>query len=159
MNYQWVIIKQLDRQLKDWQLINRKHGLLKAGWIQTLRKALGMTANQLGERLGVMRSRIVQLENAEKHGAITLRTLQKAAEAMNCELVYAVVPKNGKTLKDILTAKATEVAETTVASVSHSMSLEKQSIAKKQEQEQQKELTKKLLSGSFRRIWRAKNAL
>ncbi len=138
MNNQWLVIKQLDRQLKDWQLIGRKYGLLKEGWVKSLRKVLGMTAWPLVKRLGVVRSRIVQLENAEKHGAITLRTLEKAAEAMSCELVYALIPKDGKTLEDILVARAAEVVEATITNVSHSMFLEKQSTPKNQEHEQKK---------------------
>lgn len=159
MNNQWLTLNQLDRQIEEWQAISQRYGYPRAGWIKTLRKTLGMTAQQLAVRLGVTRARIVQLEDAEKHDAITLRTLKKAAEAMGCELIYAIVPKKsqqGKTLKDIITTKATELAETTVANVSHSMSLEKQSIEKNQQKEQKEALTKKLLEGSFKKLWRNK---
>jgi predicted DNA-binding mobile mystery protein A len=160
MNNQWHMIKQLDEQLHEWQVLSQKYGRPKDGWIKTLRKALGMTAQQLAERLGLARSRIVQLEDAEKHDATTLHTLRRVAEAMNCELVYAIVPKistQGKTLEDIIKTNALEVAETTITNVAHSMSLENQSVEKNQQAKQKKELVKKLLQGSLKKnIWRNK---
>lgn len=61
-----------------------------------------MSSLQLANRLGLTRSRIVKLENAETHDAITLRTLREAAEALGCELVYAFVPKDNSTWKTLL---------------------------------------------------------
>ena len=115
-----------------------------------------MTAEQLAERLGLARKRIVQLEKAETQDAITLRTLKRAAEAMDCELVYALVPKaslRSKTLADIVKTQATELAAATVANVAHSMSLEQQSVEKSRQQKQKQELTKTLLEGSLKKIW------
>lgn len=152
MNNQLLTLKQLDRQLKEWQTLGQKYSRPKAGWVKTVRNALGMTTQQLAERMGLARGRIVQLENAEKNDAVTLRSLKKAAEAMNCELIYAIVPK--KSLFRIIQIRAGEVAEETVEYVSHSMALEKQSIAKQKQQEQKEELTKKLLEGSLKKIWR-----
>lgn len=149
----------MDKQLREWQILNQKYPCPKQGWVKTLRKALGMTAQQLAERLGLTRSRIVQLEEAEKDQAITLRVLKKAAEAMDCELIYVIVPKvslHGHTLKDIIEVKAAEVAENAVNNVSYSMYLENQEIKKNQRVRQKKELTKKLLAGSLKKIWNRK---
>jgi predicted DNA-binding mobile mystery protein A len=156
MNNQRLILKQLDRQLHDWQILSEKYTRPREGWVKTLRKALGMTMQQLADRLHVSRSRVAQLEDSEQRQAITLRTLEKVAEAMDCKLVYALIPKKtleGKTLEDLLKIKANEIAEKIIAHVGHSMSLEKQSIEQKQQKEQKEALTKKLLEGPLKKLW------
>src|ERR1700722_10624100 len=62
------------------------------GWLRAIRDALGMTTAQFGRRLGVSQPRIVELEQSEVTGGVTLHTLQRAAEALGCRLVYALVP-------------------------------------------------------------------
>src|SRR5712691_2747201 len=62
------------------------------GWLRAVRDALGMTTAQFGRRLGVSQPRIVELEQSEVSGTVTLNTLQRAAEALGCRLVYALVP-------------------------------------------------------------------
>lgn len=159
MKNQWLTIRQLDRQLHEWQSLGQKYVRPRAGWVKTLRQALGMTAQQLAERLGLERTRVVQLEHAETQDAVTLRTLKRAAEAMDCELIYAIVPKvslHHKTLEDIVKIQAEELAATTIANVAHSMSLEQQSVAKKRQQKQKQELAKTLLEGPLKKIWRKK---
>lgn len=63
------------------------------GWIYTLRTALGMTGAQLGERLGVKKGRISQMEAMESQGRITVQQLARAADAMQCDLVIAFRPR------------------------------------------------------------------
>jgi predicted DNA-binding mobile mystery protein A len=52
-----------------------------------------MTMAQLARRLDVSQPRIVAIERAEVSGAISLATLERAAEALGCSLVYALVPR------------------------------------------------------------------
>ncbi len=96
------------------------------GWVRALRDALGMTAVQLAERLGAVQSRITALEQAETNDAITLRSLRQAAEALDCTLVYALVPK--RPIEDLLRDRATEVADEQLARTHHSMRLEDQAL-------------------------------
>ena len=42
-----------------------------------------MTARQLGQRLGVSQPRVTAIEKAEAEGALTLQSLEKAANALN----------------------------------------------------------------------------
>src|SRR5688572_16631363 len=63
------------------------------GWIRAIREALGMTTAQLATRLGVRQPSVVAIEQSEERGSIELATLRRAAEALNCSLVYALVPK------------------------------------------------------------------
>jgi len=63
------------------------------GWIRVIRDAIGMTAAQLGKRLGVSQQRALVIEQAEISGGITLSSLARAADALDCELLYAIVPR------------------------------------------------------------------
>src|ERR1700722_8381925 len=63
------------------------------GWLRAIRDALGMTTAQFARRLGVSQPRIIELEKSEVTGGVTLNTLQRAAEALGCRLVYALVPE------------------------------------------------------------------
>lgn len=141
--------KQLDRQLVEWQKLKSERP--SKGWIHTIRNALGMTAQQLAKRLGVHRTRIVQLERAEIDDAVTLRSLRAAAKELGCELVYALVPQ--KLLQTTIEQKAKEVARKRVRSVAHTMLLEDQIVNQEQLNEQVEELTKKLLEGSLKHLW------
>ena len=62
------------------------------GWVRAIRDSLGMTAAQFAARLGVSQPRVIALEKAEGKGRLTLQTLEKAAAALDCTLVYALVP-------------------------------------------------------------------
>src|SRR6266851_7228561 len=92
------------------------------GWLRAIRDALGMTTAQLGRRLGVSQPRIVELEKSEVSGSVTLHTLQRAAEALGCRLVYALVPE--KPLAETVRERAELIAERQLAAVEHTMRLE-----------------------------------
>jgi predicted DNA-binding mobile mystery protein A len=159
MNNQWVIINQLDRQLKDWQAVSKKYGKPRAGWIKTLRAALSMSAEQFADRLGLTRGRVNQLENAETHDAITLRTLKEAANALGCELVYAIVPKNNSSLEDIIRSRAEQIAKERVTRVAHTMSLEAQSVDADTLKIQKSELAKSIMEHLNKRLWSTPDSL
>lgn len=96
------------------------------GWLRAVRDALGMTTAQLGRRLGVSQPRIVELEQAEVGGKVTLHSLQRAAEALGCRFVYALVPE--KPLAEIVRKRAEMIADRRSASVEHTMRLEDQAV-------------------------------
>jgi predicted DNA-binding mobile mystery protein A len=87
-----------------------------------------MNGRQLAERMGVVRSHLSRIEEAEMRDAVSLKTLQRAAEALGCELVYAFVPRDGKTLEEIVHERAREVAKRVVERVATNMALEAQSV-------------------------------
>ncbi len=155
MNNQWLTIRQLDQQLKEWQSLGKKYGRPRAGWIKTLRVALSMSAEQFASRLGLSRGRVNQLEDAEVHGSVTLRTLNEAANALGCELIYAIVPKGSSTLEDIIKTRAEQVAEERIANVAHSMSLEAQSLDADALKIQKDGLAKKLAEHLDKKFWAA----
>lgn len=105
----------------------REFALPPEGWIATTRKALGMSGTQLAARLGLGRARISQAELAERAGAVSLKTLQAAAAAMNCRLVYAFVPNEGAA-QDLVMAQARRQATALVGQASEHMALEQQAL-------------------------------
>jgi predicted DNA-binding mobile mystery protein A len=74
------------------------------GSVRNMRQALGMSSYQLAKRMELSQTRVAQLEVAEVDGSIRLAALLRAAEAMSCTLVYALVPK--EPLEDIVLRQA-----------------------------------------------------
>jgi predicted DNA-binding mobile mystery protein A len=70
-------------------------GRPQKGWIRAVRNALGLTAQQLADRMGVSQPTVQRLESSETRDAIQLSSLRKAAAALDCRLVYALVPREG----------------------------------------------------------------
>ncbi len=64
------------------------------GWLRAVREAVGLTQSGLATRIGVKRQSYAQLEEAEERGSISFASMHRAAEAMGCELVYFVVPRD-----------------------------------------------------------------
>jgi predicted DNA-binding mobile mystery protein A len=63
------------------------------GWLRALREAIGLSQAGVAARAGVKRQSLAQFELAEERGSISLTSLRRAAAAMDCELVYFVVPR------------------------------------------------------------------
>ena len=121
------------------------------GWIKALREALGMTTAQLAKRLGVAQPSVVGLEQAEASKAITLKTLERAAHALDCTLVYALVPR--KTLESLVQERAREVARKRLQTISHSMALENQRVLEDDERAQLERLAQQLIDGPGSALW------
>lgn len=84
-----VARRGLDRR---FQAMGSTEARPPGGWLRAIRDALGMTAAQLGARLGITPTSVFEMERREADGTVTLKTLEKAAEAIGCKLVYALVP-------------------------------------------------------------------
>ena len=96
------------------------------GWIRAIRDALGMSGAQLAAKLGMKPPSVVALEQSEAAATIRLETLQKAAAALDCELVYALVPR--KPLEEIVQDRARMIALRELGGIAHSMGLEDQAV-------------------------------
>lgn len=121
------------------------------GWLRAIRDALGMTTAQLGRRLGVSQPRIVELEHAEVSGSVTLHSLQRAAEALGCRLVYALVPD--KPLAETVRKRAEEVADHRSSAIEHTMRLENQAVGDKRVARQLRERMIEELLRRPARLW------
>jgi predicted DNA-binding mobile mystery protein A len=115
--------RRLDERLQPLKPVDR-HRAPSNGWIRAVRDALGMTGVQLAMRLGVRPQSIDALEKSEAAGTIKLDTLRRAAEALDCTLVYALVPNTS--LEDAVRDRARAAALRDLRRVSHTMRLEAQ---------------------------------
>jgi predicted DNA-binding mobile mystery protein A len=118
--------RQLDSRFK--QVADLRSALTppKSGWLKTIRQTLGMSERQLGKRLSISQPAVVQLEKSEEAGSIKLDSLRRAAEALGCTLVYALIPN--KSLDETITERTTQIASRYLHLVEHTMRLEDQSV-------------------------------
>lgn len=94
------------------------------GWIRAIRDALGMSSEQLARRLSLRSQSIDDWEKAEANGSIQLKTLRRAADALDCTLVYALIPKTS--LEGAVQSRARRIAIRDLRRVAHTMKLEDQ---------------------------------
>lgn len=99
------------------------------GWVKAIREALGMSTAQLAKRAGVRQPSIVALEQSEAKGSIELATLRRIAEALDCKLVYALVPN--KPLEQTVRERARMFARRRLEPIEHSMILEDQKVPRR----------------------------
>ena len=121
------------------------------GWIKAIREALGMTTTQLGERMSISQTRVSRIEKDEVGSAVTLRTLRQAAEAMDCTLVYVLVPN--EPLEQIVRHRAAAITNERLARSHHAMKLENQALAAPDLDGEHKRIFRELLEGDPRRLW------
>lgn len=94
--------RRVRRELEDEIRVFRSESVRRSrwGWLRGVRQAVGLPVAEMARRMKVGESEIFRLEVAEVEDSITLRKLRAAAEALGCEVVYAVVPTRG-TLEDL----------------------------------------------------------
>jgi predicted DNA-binding mobile mystery protein A len=143
-------LQQLDRQLNALGALpwNPPRG----GWIREIREALGMNARQLAERIGVSQPSVVHMERSEAAGTIEISTLNRAAEALGCRVVYALVPTYGS-LESALRQQAESSAERLLSRVEHTMALEAQGNTPEARSALREELAAELLRTLNRSLW------
>ncbi len=120
-----LTIAQANRRLKAIRKII-PDTKVRPGWIRYIRNSLGMTLKQLAERTKLSLPSIAQAERSEAAGRISIATLKKMANAMECEFVYAFVSKTD--LEEVMKHAAREKAKRTLASADVHMTLEDQRV-------------------------------
>lgn len=138
------------RPLRTGFTINRP----ARGWVRAIRDALGMSAAEMASRLRVSQQAITELEQNEQHDAIKLATLRRAADALDCDLVYALVPR--APLDDIVLAQARHQARQRLAQIGHHSRLEDQVVSAADEAAQVDDLADDLVDR--RGLWREPSA-
>src|SRR6266536_2474002 len=106
----------LDRRLAAWHEV--PPAAPPRGWLRAIRETLGIPRAEVGRRLEVTGQAIAKFEASEADGSIRLDSLRRAAEALDCALVYAIVPNSS--LEEIVDHRAHEVARRQVERVQHS---------------------------------------
>ncbi len=114
----------LDQRLLQLGAVRPALARPRQGWVRAIRTALGMTTAQLGRRLGIAQASVVGMEKSEAEDRIQLGTLRRAAEALDCELHYVLLPRTG--LQARVQQRRAALAEREHGRVAHSMGLERQ---------------------------------
>jgi predicted DNA-binding mobile mystery protein A len=150
-------LKIIEKKLAHFQKLNEP--IPPSGWIKAIRGALGLSIRQLAERVGVSHGSINQLEKREAMRKVTLESLDQAARAMDCKVVYAVVPANNSdTLDEILRRHAIEAATQILKEVSHSMRMEGQGTSVRQLNDEIQRIATDLIESGDARIWVSKTS-
>jgi predicted DNA-binding mobile mystery protein A len=130
--------REVARQRLDKRLATLKASDLGAipnkGWVRAIREALGMTAVQFARRMGVKPPSVSDMERSEVHGTIQLKTLRRAAEALDCVLIYALVPRTS--LEATVEKRARALAVEQMDRIGHTMDLEAQGLSQDEREAQ-----------------------
>lgn len=128
-------LNQLNRSLSAFEPA-RLQARPQRGWLRAIREGLNMSLEEVGRAFGQSKKRILDFEHAEAEDRITLKSLRRVANAMDCELVYAIVPKSGSIIElaeqhrqrreTSLAQKTRDRARQDVLGVEHTMALENQ---------------------------------
>ena len=146
--------RQLARRRLDERLaLTRTADLAppRVGWLRAIRDALGMPARHVADRLGVHTNAVFAMEKSEQAGTIRLDTLRRAADALGCDVVYALVPRTS--LAGTVEAAATLVLRHNTEAVRRTMALEDQALDNEERAAQEHVLLHELIDS--RDLWRA----
>ena len=143
-------VRQLDEALAPFQDL-RYRPVPRGGWLRTIREALGMTARQVAARSGKSKTTVLSTERNEARGTVQLDSLRHLADALDCDLLYAIVPRTS--LRERLDRQARAIASKTVGRVSRSMELEQQGVSEEERARQIDELAEEVLRARKRDFW------
>ena len=121
-------INQLDRALEAYRAAAKSPRPPK-GWLRAIREALGVSGSEIARTLKASRQLLAQLEKAEAEDRITLKSLRSAANALGCDLVYALVPR-ANSLRELVEQRERANVKERVLGVEHSMALEDQAVGR-----------------------------
>lgn len=144
-------VEQLQAAVKAYRILLTKRAPSR-GWLKEIREALGRTERQQAERLGISGSTLHKSEQSEAQERISLGQLRKLADGLDCELVYALVPR--KPLTEVVQDRAKQLAKEEVYGVAHTMSLEDQRPTDERIQKQVARRAEELLRGKWSDLWR-----
>ena len=119
------------------------------GWIRTIRDALGMSSTELAARMDLRQQSISDIERNERRYTIRLDTLERVAEAMGCQLVYALIPQT--TLEETVQTQARHRADQLLTTVAHHSRLEDQTVSETAQADQLDDLA--TLFADRRGLW------
>ena len=150
MNTQALKLRQLDESLRpvtgDLIPAAPSHG-----WLKAIREALGVTTRQFARRVGLANSTVVEAEQSEAAGTISVGQLRRLADALDCDLRYVLIPRTP--LSEQVDVQAERKARERVSAVGHTMALEAQRAGSEFEQQQIAAVKDELLRGRRSRLW------
>lgn len=145
-----LVIRQLDKKLKMFVPLGNE--MPQKGWIRLLRQTLKISLRQVSDKMGMTPQGVRDIENREEEGAITLNTLQAAANALDMKLVYGLIPKDGS-LEKLIERKAQELAIKIVNRTSTTMKLEDQENSSERINQAVEDLTGEFKREMPKKLW------
>ncbi len=98
------------------------------GWLRAVRVAIGAKQEAIAKKMNVQRQSYARMEISEARDSISLSTLQKAAGAMDCEVVYYLVPRESVAKSYVELARRHDPKFKHLQASEHSMALEDQAV-------------------------------
>jgi len=146
-----LLIGQLDQKVAKISTLSNK-SIPDSGWIRTIRKCLNISLGQMSKRMGITPSSWREIEIREQEKSISLKKLEEAAKALDCKLVYFIVPNEGSFDK-LIEKRARKIAEEVVKRSAQSMELEDQGNTVERIKKAIEERTIKLIYEMPRYLW------
>ena len=138
---------------KMLQLSGMQHVIVPPiGWIKAIRNGIGMSMEQLGRKLSITKQGVMDIEKREKEGAITIKSMQEIAKAIDMQFVYGFVPVAGS-LDQMIEMRALEIAKTIVLRTSTTMKLEDQVNSKERIEKAIKERAAEIINKTPKILW------
>lgn len=143
-------LSQVEQTLEPFLTLKGKP-IPRKGWLRSIRESLGRTVRAQAAIAGVAPATLQKSERSEAEDRITLAQLRKLAEGLDCELVYALVPR--KPLHDVVEGRAELLARREIMGVTHTMALEDQRPSDKFVSLKVQERREELLADSWNKLW------
>lgn len=125
---QRVLLTTLDSQLSAIAATQKSVSKPAGGWLRAVRQALGLAQAAVAKKAGITQQAYAQFERGEASGTLSLSNLQRTAEAMDCELVYFLVPRTGRAKSFSELAMQLDPDFAHLKASEHSMALEGQAV-------------------------------
>lgn len=146
-----LLLQQLNEKLD--KLTGLQHLIVPpTGWIKAIRNGIGMTMEQLGKKLSITKQAVMDMEKREKEGAITIKSMQEIAKAMDMRFIYGFVPNAGS-LEQMIETRAQEIATKIVQRTSTTMKLEDQVNTKERIEKAIKERASEIINKTPKILW------
>lgn len=145
-----LIREQLDISLQRLAPLHSVNPPQK-GWVRAIRNALGMTARQLAIRLGVAQQAVARIEKDELSGSVTIKTMRRVAEGLDCVFVCGFVPRIS--LEATLRKQAQKLAATRLAQASQTMTMEDQALSKRENEKVMSEMVDEIIGKPPSNLW------
>lgn len=143
--------RQLEKIFSEIRRMDIPLATPQKGWMNAIRTALGMPLSTIAKRLGQTPQGVKELELREAEGTVTLGALRRAADAIDCRLVYVLLPNTP--LETMIEREAERIATDMMHSVSMTMALEDQRPTAEAEEDAHQDVIEKLKSNP-RMIWK-----
>lgn len=144
-------IQQLDKKLFSFKALGKVIPP-PTGWVKAIRMSLGMSLQQLGNKLSITKQSVLDIERREQEGSATIKSLREVANALGMKLVYGFVPKDGS-LDALVEKKAKQLASQIVMRTSNSMRLENQKNTEQRIKKAIKERTEAIKKEMPKTLW------